>query len=114
MQNDESNKLINLNEIRRQDSKETGESSIEPSELIKDNSEENTRREINCTSSNLTENQPATSKDTFPCPFLFRRGRCAKGDHCDFSHSSYNNELCNISNLPKYLVPCPFLKRGFV
>ena len=46
-------------------------------------------------------------KTSVPCPFLKRRGRCIKGDRCDFKHPKPSEtRKCNI--------PCPFLhKRGY-
>ena len=51
------------------------------------------------------------SKGSTPCPFLMRRGWCAKGNRCDFLHAK--------SPIPSFgeqknRVPCPFLnRRGF-
>ena len=46
-------------------------------------------------------------KASTPCPFLIRRGRCLKGNRCDFKHPKP-------SKIPKNNIPCPFLqKRGY-
>ena len=51
------------------------------------------------------EDNNNTGKGTIPCPFLKRRGWCAKGRRCDFKHPSGEQ---------KHLVPCPFLQnRGY-
>lgn len=48
-------------------------------------------------------------KRSTPCPFLARRGWCAKGNRCDFKHPERIRDADQ-----KHLVPCPFLKkRGF-
>ena len=46
-------------------------------------------------------------KSSIPCPFLIRRGRCLKGNRCDFKHPKP-------SKAPKNIIPCPLLqKRGY-
>ena len=46
-------------------------------------------------------------KNATYCPFLKRKGRCLKGNRCDFFHPKR-------SPTPKYQIPCPFLqRRGF-
>ena len=48
---------------------------------------------------------PSLKRST-PCPFLVRRGRCLKGNQCDFKHPS--------SEPLKHNIPCPFLRnRGY-
>ena len=48
---------------------------------------------------------PSLKRST-SCPFLVRRGRCLKGNQCDFKHSS--------SEPLKHNIPCPFLRnRGY-
>ncbi|CAB3999918.1 ---NA--- [Paramuricea clavata] len=55
--------------------------------------------------SQLEKEDNNTGKSTIPCPFLKRRGWCAKGRRCDFKHPRGEQ---------KHLVPCPFLQnRGF-
>lgn len=72
----------------------------------------NIPEEINPGNFGQISRQPQPSKNITPCPFLFSKGWCAKGDHCDCSHR--NNDQRNFNIVPKHLVPCPFLqKRGF-
>ena len=58
----------------------------------------------------LNNQQLSFSKGQTPCPFLLRKGWCAKGSHCDFSHSNLNGNYSSFST-PKHMVPCPFLGR---
>ena len=51
---------------------------------------------------NLGNNRHPRAKHNTPCPFLRRRGWCAKGNRCDFKHPHEEQ---------KHLVPCPFLKK---
>ena len=48
------------------------------------------------------------SKGSTPCPFLMRRGWCAKGNRCDFLHAKSPTQSFGEQ---KNRVPCPFLKR---
>ena len=50
---------------------------------------------------NLGNRHPRAKFNT-SCPFLRRRGWCAKGNRCDFKHPHEK---------PKDLVPCPFLQK---
>lgn len=45
-----------------------------------------------------------TPKSSIPCPFLSRRGWCAKGNRCDFQHKEPVPD--------KHKIPCPFLRRN--
>jgi hypothetical protein len=47
-------------------------------------------------------------KSYIPCPFLFRRGWCFKGNQCNFLHAK------PFPNKHKHRIPCPFLRKGFV
>lgn len=51
---------------------------------------------------NLGNNRHLDAKHNTPCPFLKRRGWCAKGSRCDFKHPHEQQ---------KHLVPCPFLQK---
>ena len=51
---------------------------------------------------NLGNNRHPRAKHNTPCPFLRRRGWCAKGNRCDFKHPHEEQ---------KHLVPCPFLQK---
>ena len=43
-------------------------------------------------------------KSSIPCPFLSRRGWCAKGNRCDFQHKEPGRD--------KHKISCPFLRRN--
>ena len=51
---------------------------------------------------NLGNNRHPRAKHNTLCPFLRRRGWCAKGNRCDFKHPHEEQ---------KHLVPCPFLQK---
>ena len=51
---------------------------------------------------NLDNNRHPRAKFNTSCPFLRRRGWCAKGNRCDFKHPHEKQ---------KHLVPCPFLQK---
>ena len=51
---------------------------------------------------NLGNNRHPRAKHNTPCPFLRRRGWCAKGNRCDFKHPHEEQ---------KHLVPCSFLQK---
>ena len=51
---------------------------------------------------NLGNNRHPRAKFNTSCPFLRRRGWCAKGNRCDFKHPHEKQ---------KHLVPCPFLQK---
>ena len=52
-----------------------------------------------------TKRNTNSPKGLTPCPFLSRRGWCAKGNRCDFQHPTrFHDEY-------KHITPCPFLQR---
>ena len=52
-----------------------------------------------------TKRNTNSPKGLTPCPFLSRRGWCAKGNRCDFQHPTrFHDEY-------KHITPCPLFTK---
>ena len=65
----------------------------------------NSKTKFNRVSNEVKNNKYVNSpKSSIPCPFLSRRGWCAKGNRCDFQHIEPGRD--------KHKISCPFFRRN--